>query len=665
MIARTLARKPTGNATPDWAWWVLPLLALVAVWSFVTQPLPSTDDGAVHLLRLVEVDRCLRHGVLPLRWAPDFALGYGYPGFNYYMNLPTFIAEVWHLAGFDFPEAIGWSMASAFVVAGWGMYLLVRAMAGRRAGWVAAVAYMYAPYFFYDSAYRGNLPETWALAELPWLLWAARRATLSRRWRDILPCVLAYAALIWTHNLYALIASPLLVVYLALLWWRAGRSRRGAWRLATMLALGLALAAFFWMPALFESDWTRYSPGLFDYETHFLSLSELLAPPPQLDLSLLNPYPPRSLGWGMLVLLALGGVLLAVRAVRVASGDRQAPAARLSAAGAEWLLFALLGAGAALMSLRAMRFLWQAVPPLQVVQMPWRFLGFAALGGSVCAGGAIVLLIQGLRLRGRWAWVAAGTAIAGLVVAAFPWTYAQPFPQPRQANVTNIVRWEISTGLIGTTSDNEFLPTWAARVPPEPADPALLDEADPIIARLDEGTLPAGATVLAADYELLRAELVIDTPLPFRAHYKQFYFPGWRVTVDGKPVSQIAIAPYGLLGFDVPAGRHTIVVRPWTTPLRALGSALSLAAALVAAGIALWGGRHAETQRDGDTEAEGQESLPAHPRAAAFPPHWAALALLALLLLGSRRGPSTAPRTCSAPGAWKAPACAACRSRHG
>jgi len=66
----------------DWPVLLIPLIGLVAAWPFLTQSLPNTDDGALHMLRLVEIDRCLRHGVLPLRWAPDFAHGYGYPFFN-------------------------------------------------------------------------------------------------------------------------------------------------------------------------------------------------------------------------------------------------------------------------------------------------------------------------------------------------------------------------------------------------------------------------------------------------------------------------------------------------------------------------------------------------------------------------------------------------------
>ena len=171
-------------ASLDWNLLLIPLIGLVAAWPFLTQSLPSTDDGALHMLRLAEIDRCLRHGVLPLRWAPDFAHGYGYPFFNFYASLSSYIGEVWHLAGLDFPPAVAAATVTALFVSGWGAYLLGRDLTGRKGGLVAAASYMYAPYQFYDSAYRGNLAESWALALLPWVLWTGRRAVTTRRWRD-------------------------------------------------------------------------------------------------------------------------------------------------------------------------------------------------------------------------------------------------------------------------------------------------------------------------------------------------------------------------------------------------------------------------------------------------------------------------------------------------
>ena len=79
-------------------------------------------------------------------------------------------------------------------------------------------------------------------------------------------------------------------------------------------ALGLGLAAFFWLPAFGERDLIRLSgitTGFFDFRYNFISLGELLALPRPLDLAAVNPYFPLSLGlaqlvFAMLALLAVG-----------------------------------------------------------------------------------------------------------------------------------------------------------------------------------------------------------------------------------------------------------------------------------------------------------------------------------------------------------------------
>jgi hypothetical protein len=167
-------------------------------------------------------------------------------------------------------------------------------------------------------------------------------------------------------------------------------------------------------------------------------------------------------------------------------------------------------------------------------------------------------------------------------------------------------------------------------LPPAPADPRLLEEGDAIAARLDLDALPEGARLIEADYRLMRAELTVDSPHPFRARYKQFYFPGWKVTVDGHAVAQIATAPHGLLGFDVPAGRHTIVVRPTTTPLRAAGNSVSILAFVVAVALVLIGVKREPSSVKGPSSVVVRRS--SFVRRSSSVVHLG-LALLALLLL--------------------------------
>ena len=64
-----------------------------------------------------------------------------------------------------------------------------------------------------------------------------------------------------------------------------------------------------------------------------------------------------------------------------------------------------------------------------------------------------------------------------------------------------------------------------------------------------------------------------------------YYFPGWRVYVDGERLPQDALRPegvHGLLTVDIPAGEHRVLLRWGDTPLRLTGKSLTLACLLLA-----------------------------------------------------------------------------------
>ena len=73
------------------------------------------------------------------------------------------------------------------------------------------------------------------------------------------------------------------------------------------MALGLALGAWFWLPALLEGEYIQLDKIVAsDFRLRFLALAELVAWAPRLDARAINPYYPLSLG-AVQVLLGLVG----------------------------------------------------------------------------------------------------------------------------------------------------------------------------------------------------------------------------------------------------------------------------------------------------------------------------------------------------------------------
>ncbi|MDP2953984.1 MAG: 6-pyruvoyl-tetrahydropterin synthase-related protein, partial [Chloroflexota bacterium] len=177
----------------------------------------GSHDGILAVYRFFQFDRSIQDGILMPRWAPDLFFGYGYPFFNFYAPLSYYVAEVFHTAGLGFVGSISATFALGFVLSGIFMYLFVRDLAGRWAGLLAALAYVFAPYHLVNAHLRGDLAEFFAFVWFPAILWAAGRLMSRGNLGYLALTSLFYGALLITHNIMALAFSALLAGYIVFL----------------------------------------------------------------------------------------------------------------------------------------------------------------------------------------------------------------------------------------------------------------------------------------------------------------------------------------------------------------------------------------------------------------------------------------------------------------
>jgi uncharacterized membrane protein YfhO len=76
-----------------------------------------------------------------------------------------------------------------------------------------------------------------------------------------------------------------------------------------------------------------------------------------------------------------------------------------------------------------------------------------------------------------------------------------------------------------------------------------------------------------------------------RLRFYTNYFPGWQATVDGQPVEIAPDPPDGLIGLDLLPGEHEVRLRFTATPVRQVGLALSIIAALSVVALLVWSAR--------------------------------------------------------------------------
>ncbi len=544
-------------------------LCLVAIRPWMRLELVCSDDISLHLLRAVQLEALLHQGVLYSRWAPQMALGYGYPFYNFYAPLSYYIVAGFSLAGLGILRALFVTFALAPIGAALGMYLLASDSFAPRSALIAAVAYAYAPYLAYDAYFRGNLAETFAWVIPPFALWAVGRLAHYGTRRYLALVALSYAAILLTHNVFALIFSPLLIAYGLTMAFAQPASARLRRLVASVVAclLGLGLAAFFWLPALIERAYVHSDrllvPPVSVYWNNFINLCELLAPPQAIHPDLLNPSPMRGLG----LVPTLLGLPALVGIWRFRDHYRRI----------QTIFFVFALALYAWMTTSSSRFVWDHLPLIEYVQFPWRLLGPAALCLAVLVGAAADLLPADWRGS-----LAAACAVLLLILGALFWLDPRYCPWGASFSTADtIVAFEHHTHIIGTTTKGEYLPRQVELMPEREATTPL-----------DPSSVPTGTVVIERRDVPIGAELSITATRPFTATYNGFYYPGWQITIDGRSVPIAAEPLYGRITFGVPAGGHHISIRFQETPLRLAADLVSGLCFLLTLGLLSGGAGH-------------------------------------------------------------------------
>ncbi|MEJ2212386.1 MAG: 6-pyruvoyl-tetrahydropterin synthase-related protein, partial [Anaerolineae bacterium] len=573
-----------------------PYVWLVLAFSlFALFPLAGPDyffdahDAPHTVFFLTEFDAALRDGVWYPGWATDQALGYGYPTFVLIPPLAYYAAEGFHLLGATQVAAVKWTWALATIGAGLAMYAFARRILGRQRGLLAAVVYVYVPYHLVDIYVRAALAEYSAFVWMPLALLAFHRLVEAPSARRLGLAALAYGGLWLAHNPTGLSFTPLLAAYVLFRLlatqarWRQRLARAAAPLGAALLGIGIAAALL--LPNLFERDLINQEQWVqagYDYRQNFLQPAYLLSPA--------WGYAPGTPGTEGVMSHQLGAVpvlLAAVAVVALPRRKRHERALLLFFGGATLaLLFFMLPLSAPL---------WELLPIAGLIQFPWRLLALTAVTLSVLSGFCLAETSAGeetedeapARDEGQGPFVARlhGPALILALVAlgaSLPYLQPQYTPTPASAGSPLLsIEFELKY------EDMRGMTAWTKEMPPD----------SPLVAQYLAGQPLVTAEALApgASVDMIRTagasdELWVRSPEGTALRFYTYYFPGWRVYVDGQRLPDDALRPetvYGLLTVDVPPGEHRVLLRWGDTPLRAAGKALTVVCLLGAVVLAV------------------------------------------------------------------------------
>jgi hypothetical protein len=247
---------------------LLIVLAIPALLPLFHKGFFVTDDGEWMIIRFSAFHQALRDGQFPVRFLSRLNHGYGYPVANFLYPGFMYLAEPFKFAGLGFVNSIKVVIGLSLLLSSIFTFFWLRRLFDTVSAFVGGVVYLYVPYHLYDIYTRGSVGEILALAVVPFVLWQIERESFF--WAS-----LGIAVLILSHNTLAVFFLPIIILYMVI-----SIKIKNHKKLVSMYSgipvVGLALSAFFWLPAITELQYTRFSSVVVSDYFHYFASMQLI-----------------------------------------------------------------------------------------------------------------------------------------------------------------------------------------------------------------------------------------------------------------------------------------------------------------------------------------------------------------------------------------------------
>lgn len=597
-----------------------PLLIFLAAFLAVVPQLIRGNscghDFDVHLASWLDCVNGWRHGIPYPHWASSPNYGAGEPRFVYYPPLTWMLGAAlgvilpWHLA----PIAL-----TFLILAGTG--LATRALAlealddlpATLAGCLSLVSL----YSLFTAFERAAFPESVGGVCLPLLLLYVMRdrpgpgcpilsrflrkgvnlpstpviheAGVMRRAFNGAAAPLAIAlAVAWLSNLPLGVMAGYLLAGVALLWALVKRSWAPLLRAALATALGLGLAAAYWLPAAWQRHWVdirqaTQDPG-YNYENNWLfahSSSPILS---------LHNFVLDQASW-----IAVSMIVLAVAGFLVCWRRGTLPISHDTASSRWWIPLAVIPIVACFLMFPISRPVWRLLPEMSFLQYPWRLL-------EAVEAPMAIFLVAAIWPRGRRgrAWAVAACVAAVLAATVFASSQFFQVCYPEDTVASTLADFRAGVGFEGMY---EYEPPGGddsiiARGLP---DACLVGDPSVVLGKPDPDD-PSANPVWAPDQGSCQAAFAVVGGLQTNPEHRRFRvtiahagylvlrlvrFPAWSIRVNGQPVTDLPQRDDGLIAVPVPQGPIDLSLDWTAAPDVAFGRWVTLISILLSVALCL------------------------------------------------------------------------------
>ncbi len=537
---------------------VIPIIGILPTFGV---GLANGADAPFHAHRIFALAELIQDGNLYPRWVSYFHMGYGYPVFNFYAPGATHIGAWFHLLGFDVVTAYNLTNAFAWMIGSVGVYRLARTFLSVRLALVACVLWVYAPSRFYEFWWQGSLAQIVATSFIPYVFYGIVRTTKYPSWRNSLWIAIPFTGIVLSHTpttyMTAIFVAPF--CFIAPMSLKSIREIIQRWiYLGGGLAISAGLSAIFLIPVFTELQYVRIAGELPDtiafLQARFGTLSEIFAIPQIVDGTDATLIMSRTLG-------LVGGVLSVIGFVALLWHRRILLAIVL-----------LLGLGfAVFLASEPSLDVWLLIPSFRNLRFPERILRVGTVFIALLGASSLLLLPR------RWHLVV-GVVLSSVVIAQ-----ALPVMHPRDDDVIwenlsalDEIEMEFRENNWGTTAYNEYEPVWgdAPRFDMPPDAESYIDY--PYRIRFLESDYRQKADRISYEHISDNEIRVNNTQDGLLMRFRQFYFPGWQITLNGEPI-QIEIGErFGLMGLRILEGEHTIRLDYVGTPIQHIATIITI-----------------------------------------------------------------------------------------
>lgn len=250
---------------------LLILLLLFSILPVVSMLRPGdyeSGDFNIHVYRSISFYNALSEGQLLPTWSKNLNATFGYPTFIVGAPLTYYSNSLFHFLGLSFIDSMKATLALAFVLSGIAMFFWAKEEFGKKAGFAAAIFYLYAPFHLVDLHFRVSPGDTLAYLFLPLSLYGIIKLVKNSEFKFFALTAISIALLMLSHPI-SLVAMTFIVLYLVLLFFRDKKTHKNLLKALLAIIYGLILSSFYWLSLVLERSYfitSKFSDS-FSFET--------------------------------------------------------------------------------------------------------------------------------------------------------------------------------------------------------------------------------------------------------------------------------------------------------------------------------------------------------------------------------------------------------------